>query len=149
MKLEDEIKTSSFKTESEKLIVNIIYTGNWLNYHYAKKLKEYGISLQQYNILRILRGQYPNPATVNLLKDRMLDKMSNASRLVEKLRLKGLIERRICEHDRRAVDVIITKKGLDLLSELDVTMDAWAKRFKNLSAEEIKTFNKLLDKFRE
>ena len=93
MRLEKEIKSKTFKDPFEKLVVNIIYTWNWLNYWHNQQFKKYGISQQQYNILRILRGQYPNPATVNLLKERMLDKMSNASRLVEKLRQKGLVER--------------------------------------------------------
>ena len=140
---------SSFKNEYEKMAVNIIYTANWLQLSHSKQLKFFGISIQQYNILRILRGQYPNPATVHLLTERMLDKMSNASRLVEKLRLKDLIERRECLKDRRAVDVIITQKGLDVLSELDGIQKNWEQQLKVLTVSEAQMLNQLLDKLRK
>lgn len=149
MKLEDEIKQLKFKSEYHKLGVNIIYTANWLSHSHNKHCRKYDISSEQFNILRILRGQYPESATVNLLIDRMLNKMSNASRLVEKLRKKGLVERQINETDRRACDVIITKKGLDLLSELDKTEKEWNKMISHLSAKESRTLNQLLDKLRK
>jgi DNA-binding MarR family transcriptional regulator len=148
MRIEDEIKQKQFRNEYDKLIINLLYTGGWVNANNSRQLKPYRVSVQQYNILRILRGQHPNPATVNLLKERMLDKMSNASRLVEKLRVKGLVERRICEHDRRAVDVIITQKGLDLLAEIDALLNSWEEQFKALTPEEASTLNSLLDKLR-
>jgi DNA-binding MarR family transcriptional regulator len=148
MRLEDEIKQKKFKSEYHKLIVNIIYSNNWLLGNHAQYLKPYGISLQQFNILRILRGQYPKAATVNLLIDRMLDKMSNASRLVEKLRMKGLIERKINESDRRAVDVLITQKGLDLLDELS-QMDDKLEVMSVLTESEARELNNLLDKMRD
>ncbi|MFH1071589.1 MAG: MarR family winged helix-turn-helix transcriptional regulator [Candidatus Glassbacteria bacterium] len=148
MKLEKEIKQKKFDNEFQKLIVNIIYTGGWLNAINSKRLKKFGISPQQYNVLRILRGQYPLPVTVNLLKERMLDRMSNASRLVEKLRLKGCVERAVCPSDRRAVDVIITQKGLDLLAEIDSGAKKFEKHFKSLAKSEAKKLNQLLDKLR-
>jgi DNA-binding MarR family transcriptional regulator len=148
MKIEDEIKQQKFRNEYDKLVINMFYSGGWLNAILNHRLKPYRLSVQQYNILRILRGQHPKPATVNLLKERMLDKMSNASRLVEKLRIKGLLERRICDHDRRAVDVIITQKGLDLLAEIDALLDGWDDKFKTLTPEEVSKLNSLLDKLR-
>lgn len=148
MKLEKAIKQKKFENEFQKLIVNIIYTGNWLNALIIKRLKTYGISPQQYNVLRILRGQLPQPATVGLIQERMLDKMSNASRLVEKLRHKGLVERRECERDRRAVDVVITQPGLDLLVEIDSGSKKFDRHLKSLGKNEAKKLNQLLDKLR-
>jgi DNA-binding MarR family transcriptional regulator len=148
MKLEDEIKQSKFKNEYHKLGVNIIYTANWLTLHHSKRCKEHDITPEQFNLLRILRGQYPEPATVNLLIERMLNKMSNASRLVEKLRKKGLVERLICKEDRRACDVIISKNGLDLLSKIDKEEGEWNKLISHISENEAKNLNKLLDKLR-
>src|SRR4051812_44694265 len=108
MRLEEEIKQSKFKSEYHKVGVNIIYTANWLSHQHTKQCKEYDITPEQFNILRILRGQHPKPATVNLMIERMLNKMSNVSRLVEKLRKKGLVDRLTCKEDRRACDVLIT-----------------------------------------
>src|SRR5687768_15575147 len=111
MELEKEIQQSKFQNEYQKLLLNIIFTASWLNLRNTQRLKPYGISPQQYNILRILRGQYPKSATVTLLTERMLDKSSNASRLVEKLRMKQLLDRCEGPEDRRAVNVRITDKG--------------------------------------
>ena len=119
MKIEDAIKQSKFKNEYEKLVVNILYTAGWIELEISRIFKEYGITIQQYNILRILRGQYPKPATINMLIGRMIDKMSNASRLVDKLLAKKLVVRNICKNDRRKVDVLITQKGLEILSLID------------------------------
>ena len=149
MKLEDEIKQSKFKSEYQKLGINLVFTSNWLSREYEKHCKRFDITPEQFNILRILRGQHPKPATVNLLIDRMLNKMSNASRLVEKLRKKGLADRQINETDRRACDVLITKKGLDLLAELDKTEKEWNKFISHLSEKEAETMNQLLDKMRK
>lgn len=94
MRLEDEIKQKSFRNEFHKLAVNIIYTHSWLMSKIIYMLSQYDITPQQYNILRILRGQFPSPASVSLLKSRMLDKMSDASRLVDRLVEKGLVEKK-------------------------------------------------------
>jgi DNA-binding MarR family transcriptional regulator len=148
MKLEKEIQQSKFQNEFQKLYLNIIYTASWLNLKNTQRLKPYGLSPQQYNILRILRGQYPNSATVTLLTERMLDKNSNASRLVEKLKQKHLVDRCECPEDRRAVNVKITKKGLELLTELD-TMDENIRTDLNIiTAEEAAVVNHILDKLR-
>lgn len=148
MELEKEIKQKKFKNEYQKLIVNLLYTSSWLHTLQSQYLKPFGITVQQYNILRILRGQHPCPATVNLLKERMLDKMSNASRLVEKLRVKGLVERHQCSKDRRAVDVLITEKGLALLAKLDEAAEKWEENLHNISQEEAREANRILDKMR-
>lgn len=149
MRLEDEIKQKKFDSEKQKLLVNLIFTGNWIKDLNSQMLKPFGLTTQQYNILRILRGQHPKPASVNLLIDRMMDKMSNASRLVEKLRLKGYVERRECEKDRRQADVVITESGLELLEKIDVSLRAFEKRFEHLSEEESGQVNSLLDKLRD
>lgn len=146
--LEDEIKQQKFKTEYQKLTVNIIYTANWLNDLIAKSMKVYDISPEQYNILRILRGRHPNPVTVNVLMERMLNKMSNVSRLVEKLRKKNLVERKISKEDRRACDIVITKRGLDLLTELHKEEEKWNSSVSALTMKEAREINCLLDKIR-
>lgn len=148
MRLEEEIKQKKFKSEHHKLMVNLIYTTNWLMSIHGPLMKQYGLTVQQYNILRILRGQYPNPCTVNLLKERMLDKMSDASRLVDRLLEKGLLERRTCENDRRRVDINITPAGLDLLKKVDEDENKLYARMNMLSEEEASLVNDLLDKLR-
>lgn len=149
MEIGREIKQERFKNEHQKMLINIFFTSSWLSSKHSCTLKPYGISVQQYNILRILRGQHPNPVTINLLIDRMLDKNSNASRLVEKLRLKKLVERAVSLDDRRAVNVVITQKGLTLLTELDKQEELFLKELKNLSAKEAELVSNLLDKLRD
>lgn len=148
MRIEDAIKQPRFRSPFQRLSINLVYTGNWLNTLQTGWLKPYGLTPQQFNVLRILRGQQGKPATVNLIRERMLDKMSNVSRLVEKLRAKGLLERQECPDDRRAVDVMITQQGLDLLETLDAHEAEWSARLRNLSAEEAETLSRLLDKLR-
>jgi len=148
MKLEDEIVQKKFRNETHKLGVNLVYTFNWLDAFHQKYFKKYGITPQQFNVLRILRGQHPKPATIKLLKERMLDKMSDASRIVEKLRVKGLADRHICESDRRNCDVFINDKGLRLLAEIDRDEKIVEDFYSNLSPQEKKQLNDLLDKLR-
>lgn len=148
MKLEDEILQKHFRNEYHKAAVNVIYSYNWLVDFQVNLFKPYGITMQQYNILRILRGQYPKPATIKLIKERMLDKMSDASRIVEKLRIKGLVDRNICSGDRRNVDVCITDKGLELLSQVDKHDNEVDAKLSTLSEDEVKQLNELLDKLR-
>ncbi|MCE1164374.1 MAG: MarR family transcriptional regulator [Bacteroidetes bacterium] len=148
VRLEDEIKQKSFRNPYQKLIVNLLYTGGWMSLIQSGHLKPFGLSLPQYNVMRILRGQYPNPCSINLIIDRMLDKASNASRIVDKLVIKKLAERNTCEKDRRAVDVVITKKGLDLLAEIDRKQDHWEEQFHGITEKQADKLNELLDKFR-
>ncbi|MDN5205007.1 MarR family transcriptional regulator [Fulvivirgaceae bacterium BMA10] len=148
MSIEDDIQQPKFKSIYSKVLINLIYTSNWLKEREMSILKPYKLTVSQYNVLRILRGQKGKPATINLIIDRMLDRMSNASRIVDKLEDKGLVTRKQCPNDRRAVDVIISKKGLDLLNELDPKMSAWEKKFKILSQTEAENLSELLDKLR-
>lgn len=148
MKIEEAIKQSHFKSEYQKMVVNIIYTSNWLLSQNAKALKPLGLTTQQFNILRILKGQFPNPAPVSLLTERMLDKMSNASRLVDKLEEKQLVVRTTCKKDRRQVDVVLTEKGINLLEEANNLMKSETSVQKVLTEQESKTLNDLLDKLR-
>ncbi len=148
MRLEEEIKQKQFSSPYQRLALNIIFTASWLQTQSARALKPYGLTSQQYNVLRILRGQQPNPASVGLLQERMLDKSSNASRLVDKLFAKKLVDRKTCPSDRRQVDIRITQKGLDLLTELDPVMKMWDTQLKTLSEQEAQLVGELLDKLR-
>ncbi len=149
MKIEEEIKQSSFKSEYQKAYINMIYTAGWLELAQAALFKPFGVTLPQYNILRILRGQHPKPATISLLIERMLDKTSNASRIVDKLEAKGLVTRKQCPEDRRTVDVLITDKGLALLKEMDEFEGGQKTGIANLTEKEAQELNRLLDKIRE
>ncbi len=130
-------------------MLNLIYTTNWVNAKHDSFLKDSEITIQQYNVLRILRGQHPNPCSIKLIKERMLDRMSDASRIVDKLNLKKLVLRCECPNDRRSVDIIITDKGLELLKSLDYIDTTPEQLFKSLSPKEITTLNNLLDKLRD
>jgi DNA-binding MarR family transcriptional regulator len=148
MRFEDVIK-SRFRNEFHKLRLNLYYTNNVLNSEIPMLLKPYNITPQQYNVLRILRGQHPHPVSIKTIKERLLDKNSDVSRIIDKLLLKGLIERKECPSDRRQKDIIITKKGLDLLNAIDEKESLLDDSIrKNLSEEEAKTLNELLDKLR-
>ena len=146
MELEKEIQQSRFQSQYQKLMLNLLFTANWLNLKQIQLFKPYDISPQQYNILRILRGQYPKAATVSLLTERMLDQSSNASRLVEKLRL---VEREECPEDRRAVNVKITDKGLALLTQLDPLIKNIEKTMHTISEDEAQKMNDFLDQLRD
>ena len=149
MKIEEEIKQRKFKNEHHKALINVLYTSGWMQQKQAALFKPFGLTLPQFNILRILRGQYPKPATINLLIERMLDKTSNASRIVDKLENKGLVSREQCPNDRRTVDVLITEKGLDLLKQMDGLEDSRKIGIGNLSEAEAEELNRLLDKIRD
>lgn len=149
MRIEDEIQQFNFKNIYQKLHINVLFTASWINQQSNQQLKTYNITWQQFNILRILRGSHPKPATVKLLSERMIDKMSNASRLVEKLRQKGLVERTECPMDRRQVDIKLTDKGLLLINEASETMESInAAQMNSLSEQEADFLNQLLDKMR-
>lgn len=148
MRIEEEIKqTKPFANPQIKAVVNLNFTASWLSGIQAEMLKPYGISIQQYNILRILRGMHPKPATVKTLIERMIDKNSNASRLVDKLLKKGLLERNACPRDRRRVDVMITETGLDMVNEVSKALKKH-KKFMNLTDEDAIVLSDLLDKLR-
>lgn len=149
MKIEEAIQQEKFTSEYHKLHINLLFTTAWLNQRTAQVLKPYNISWQQFNILRILKGMHPEPATIKLLTERMIDKMSNASRLVEKLRVKGYIERVECQADRRRVDIKITDLGLQLLEETSIQLDKTLEGYNSkLTEEEAAIVNSILDKMR-
>ena len=148
MKQKDTANPPAFKSATHRLAVNLHCTTSWFNRVSAEWLAPYDLSLQQYNVLRILRGQHPKPSRAVLVQERMIDRMSNVSRLIEKLRHKSLVERHTCSADRRAVDIIITDKGLALLAELDEVEQTWLKTFEVLTPEETDTLNRLLGKLR-
>ena len=148
MRLEDEIKQERFASAYHKLVINILFSSNWLREQHTRDLKRYGLTMQQFNILRILRGQAPDPASIGLLQERMLDKQSDVSRLVERLRLKGLVQRKSTEQDRRRCAILITQKGLTLLADIDRNLASWYERLHVLSVREAEQCNRLLDKLR-
>ncbi len=148
-KIEDAIKQKKFENEFHKLTINVMYTSAWFQSRHLQIFKPYGISGQQYNILRILKGQLPKPAPLKLLTERMIDKMSNTSRLVEKLLKKGLVARTVCEGNRRQVDITITEQGLELLKEVGKRLEIETNRLTTLTEREAKQLNVLLDKLRE
>jgi DNA-binding MarR family transcriptional regulator len=148
MGLENDIKQKRFDSEQEKAAINILYTASWIDGSSLRRLKPHGITPQQFNVLRILRGSHPKKLMLFDIASRMIDKNSNATRLVEKLRTNNLVTREQCPDNRRQVDIAITQKGLDLLAEIDKETDTWLKTFKNLSIAEFKSLNGLLDKLR-
>lgn len=148
MGLNKDIKQKRFKSEFEKTVVNLIYTRNWLDEQQQKIWKPYGLTTAQYNVLRILRGQYPEVCTINLIIERMLDRMSNVSRIIDKLVVKEYVSRIPNKEDRRAVDVCITKAGLDILTELDVSLQTLFDQLNSFSDKECEDVNSFLDRFR-
>jgi DNA-binding MarR family transcriptional regulator len=150
VRLEDEIKQPTFQSEGQKAYLNILFTSGWLSLRQAAAFRPYGITLPQFNVLRILRGQHPLPATVALLIERMLDKTSNASRIVDKLEEKKLVTRTVCPANRRAVDIRITEGGLHLLRQIDDSglTDVRSNGMSGLSESEYVLLNQLLDKIR-
>ncbi len=148
MGIGEDIQQKTFTSNFNMAMVNIMYTSSWLHQKQQELFKPNRLTTPQYNILRILRGQYPRPCTVNLLIDRMLDKSSNASRIVDRLEQKGLVSRKQCADDRRAVDVLISNKGLTMLDRMDAEMKQWEERLRNLTEEEAILLNELLDKMR-
>ena len=140
-KLEEAIQQKKFVSERQKANLNIMYTSSWITGKISSVLKPYGISPQQFNILRILNGQKGKPATVKMLTERMIDKMSNTSRLVEKLKIKGLVDRRECEQDRRQVDIFLTDKGLKVMNECSAEIFNKVESALNLTEDEAGTSN--------
>ncbi len=150
MRIEEAIKQKFFQNEYQKVHVNVLYTASWLTASMNASLKPFGLTMQQFNILRILRGKAPEPATIRELTEKMIDKMSNASRLVERLRRKGLVDRRPCTTDRRRVEVRITPEGMRLLGEASkrVEADIIQQLSRCLTEDEATLLNELLDQLR-
>jgi DNA-binding MarR family transcriptional regulator len=148
MRIEDEIQSDKFEDNYHKAVINISYTYNWMSNLHRSHFEKYNLTSQQFNVLRILRGQSPKPATINMIKERMIDKMSDASRIVDRLVQKDLVSRCTNNTDRRAVDIHISEKGSEILAKMDIEFKT-ADLFKhNLTEEEANALSLLLDKFR-
>ncbi|WP_316793998.1 MarR family winged helix-turn-helix transcriptional regulator [Pedobacter frigoris] len=148
MQLQKEIQASRFESAHQQAVVNVIFTCNWCNDKFKQAMMPYNVTTQQFNVLRILRGQYPKPSTINLLKARILDKMCDASRIVDRLVQKELVVKKSNPVDKRAVDILISEKGLELLKQMDQEVDLSAPISSNLTDEEAGQLNYLLDKMR-
>jgi len=148
MGIEKDIQQTNFRNDFQKMGINIIYTANWLNEKMGQILSTEDITQQQYNILRILRGS-ECPLSTLKIRERMLDKMSDTSRIVDRLIVKGLVEKFACVKDKRLVDITVTKKGLQLLEKLDALNEPIDSILKGVSEKEAHTINQILDKLRE
>lgn len=149
MKIEDEIKSTIALSTAKKVMLNVMYTQNVLSDKFSEVMKPHDLSSEQYNVLRILRGQKGTPANMHDIQERMLAKSSNTTRLIDKLLLKELVTRKVCPANRRKIEVSITQKGLALLEELDPKVAAHEDFFaRNLSGEELLELNGLLEKYR-
>ncbi len=146
MSLQDAIQQKKFRSENQKVIINILYTHNHLVGRLNELFKNYDITRQQFNVLRIIRGQQPEPAGINLIKDRMIDKMSDASRIVERLRVKDLITRIASKTDKRAAEIRLTPKGEELLKSLEDPIAKFDNELLEITEDEAKLLNTLLDK---
>jgi len=149
MKIEEIIKSSVAMDDAKKVILNLMYTQTVIADKFNEILKPHDLSSEQYNVLRILRGQKGCPANMCLIQERMIAKNSNTTRLIDKLLLKDLVTREVCPENRRKIEVQITTKGLELLQELDPKVLEHEKLFAtNLTSEEIEHLNTLLEKYR-
>ncbi|HEY8387238.1 MAG TPA: MarR family transcriptional regulator [Parasegetibacter sp.] len=147
MSLENDINQKKFRNEYQKVIINLIYTHNWLMERMKSMFENEDLTLQQYNILRILRGS-ETPLSTLQIRQRMLDKMSDTSRIVDRLITKGLVKKSSCKEDKRLVDIMITTKGRRLLEKMDLLNDEMDNLVAALSTEEAKQLNALLDGIR-
>jgi DNA-binding MarR family transcriptional regulator len=148
MRLEDAIKQKNFDNEYIKLALNVMYTGNWLHLYQTRRLKTYGLSHQQFNVLRILRGQYPQAASVGVVLSRMLEPSSNITRLVDKLEQKKLVSRYENKDNRRMQDLKITDEGLTLLDKIGTEIDDLHNLFGKVTEEEARLVSDVLDRIR-
>lgn len=148
MKIDQEIKQKMFKNEWQKALVNVIFTSSWLNLKIKEHLKEYGITPQQFNALKILNGQYPNPVSTSVVRERMLDKMSDVSRIVARLQEKKLVNVCKANRDKRLVDIVISEKGVELIAKIDIENAHMDAIITGLSEEEAGLLSNLLDKMR-
>ena len=148
MRIEDEIKQAKFKSEFEKLAINLAFTHVHFENQFAQVVKTMNTTPEQYNVLRILKGQHPKPISVKDIQSRMISKMSNTSRLIDKLEEKGFVKRVECKNDRRAVDINLTPEGIEHLAVVTKAIEPMQKGYKTLSETEAKQVNDLLDKLR-
>ena len=148
MGLEQEISQQAFRNDYQKATVNLLFTHNWLENQLSDFFKQFDLTLQQYNIMRILKGQYPRPISTAGIRDRMIDRMSDASRIVDRLFKKGLVLRKTCDRDKRLVDITLSSTGLELMETLEHTTEHIDSFLMRLTVEETRQLNYLLDKIR-
>lgn len=148
MGIDKDIQQAKFRNAFQKASINLIYTLGWIREKTKTIFETEDITPQQFNILRILRGSFPQPLSTLQIRERMLEKMSDTSRIVDRLIAKGLVKKIICKKDRRLVDVIITDKGKKLLERLDTRQDEMDGVLGNLSEKEAIILSDLLDKIR-
>jgi len=146
--IEEEIKQTKFRSLQQKAMLNLIYTSNWLENKHRDFFKEYGLTNQQFNILRILKGQHPAKISGTEIKSRMLDKNSDVSRLLDRMIAKELIVKSQCPSDRRSDDVCISELGLSLLQKIDKTVMSFAGSLEQLTDDEAQQLSYLLDRCR-
>lgn len=150
MKIEDILKTRKPLPEKKKLVINLMLASNEAGTKVAEALKPFEISVQQFNVLRILRGQQGKPANLSTVQDRMVNKMSNTTRLVDKLLEKDLVARNTCQENRRKIEIFITDTGMALLEEIDPVIEKAEEEItRNISQQEVQTLNELLEKLRD
>ena len=147
MGIEQDIQQPNFRNEFQKMGINLLFTANWLNEQIGKMLSEEGVTQQQYNILRILRGSN-TPLSTLKIRERMLDKMSDTSRIVDRLIAKELVVKNTCEKDKRLVDITLSQKGLDLVDQLDQYNERIDALLKGINESEAQLMNQILDKIR-
>lgn len=148
MGIEQDIRQARFRNEHQRAFINLIYTYGWLTERTKELFATEDITPQQFNILRILRGSFPQPLSTLQIRERMLDKMSDTSRIVDRLITKGLVKKAVCKADRRLVDVIITDKGKKLLERLDQRQDELDNIIGNINKKEANLLSDLLDRIR-
>lgn len=149
MNIEQVIKSNVKMNVATKTVINISYTSRFLEESFLEILKPFDLTSQQFNVLRILRGQKGNPANLSTIQERMVDRNSNTTRLIDKLIKKDLVTRRVCASNRRKIELFITKQGLALLTTLDpITQNNNTTITSALDAEELEQLNNLLDKIR-
>ena len=149
MRIEEIIKPNSPMALEKKTLLNVMYTQNVISEKFNELLKPFDLSPEQFNVLRILRGQKGKPANMSMIQERMIAKTSNTTRLVDKLLLKELVLREVCPINRRKMEITITEKGLELLLQLDPLVEAHEQSIsQNLTVAELELLNELLEKFR-
>ncbi|WP_019038521.1 MarR family winged helix-turn-helix transcriptional regulator [Psychroflexus tropicus] len=149
MIIEETLKISKRLPECKRALLNLLYTGNWVSDEIARVLKPFDITPQQFNVLRILKGRQGEACSLQTIQDRMISKMSNTTRLVDKLIKKEFVERTQCESNRRKVDIVITAKGLEALKEISRVVDqSEARMTDQLTTSELENLNALLNKLR-
>lgn len=150
MKIEEAIKQSRFSDNYQKVVVNMLYTGNWIRDEQTRQLKPFDLLPQHFNALRIIRGRHPSPVSPGEIKAVLIDKANDLTRLLDKLEKMGLIKRNLCPSNRRKMDITLTARGIKHLEEASAEMQAFSKRLKaRITDKEAATMSRIMDKMRD